>query len=407
MSPGRFFYVRPGRCRCIGVIRTRTIAVAALISTILAGCAVGGSANDADDGTGGPRRADAMFRADATNVASCSTTDDRCLGQAYGNRAFKKGASVALAELQKQVDARVLHNRCHMIAHQIGRAALRRENGSLGTAISVGSPLCSSGYYHGVVIAALAGRSKASVRKQVRSICHDRAFKRSPYILNQCHHGLGHALVVYSGRAREPALHLCDEVDQAKNAAVCHGGVFMEVLGESGQLMPASWKLADAEQFCVDLAERYRHGCYGQIGIAINNLAPNEWQQYSQICERAGSMIDTCFGAMGGLVGSVGLSPFEVAAACGTAGVHEGTCAFGAARSLLVEDRSWSLARQFCRAVTDLARVGCAAAMGAFFSEIGMADGERKRLCPQLMERQHVSGCMGTGRPVAVVQATN
>ena len=159
--------------------------------------------------------------------------DNECFQQAFGNLAYHKGPKKALAVFTKMIDTDPTVHVCHRIAHAIGAGALAYYHGKVGPAFADGSPVCWSGYYHGILERAFSGVSTEDMPAVARRLCASAVVRRNDFTAYQCVHGLGHGLMIYTGYDLPLALATCDKLATSWDQTSCTGGVFMENLQTS------------------------------------------------------------------------------------------------------------------------------------------------------------------------------
>ena len=134
------------------------------------------------------------FVADATPLADCAGAYS-CLEQAFGNIAFDAGPSRRSPSSRRARPKPDVERDCHRIVHLIGSAALARFDGDVARTFAEGSPVCVSGYYHGILERAFVGIStKAELARVARELCVGVGIRRRGFLDYQCRHGLGHGL---------------------------------------------------------------------------------------------------------------------------------------------------------------------------------------------------------------------
>lgn len=115
---------------------------------------------------------------------------------------------------------------CHDAAHAVGRAAFD----FLGAkAFSECTTACFSGCYHGAFQRmSVRTESEGAMLEEVRTLCSalPTTFER-----DQCFHGSGHGLLLYTNYNLEKALDACKTLGVGPEPGWCYGGVFMEDLG--------------------------------------------------------------------------------------------------------------------------------------------------------------------------------
>lgn len=183
---------------------------------------------------------------------------------------------------------------CHTFLHFYGRLA-KVESGSIGDALSQGSPACFAGYYHGVLEKHFleSGLTSASpnstFRDMVSGLCQRSQFDtRGSY--NQCFHGLGHALMFATNREVPRALKLCDALSGRAAQQLCYSGVFMENSFSNTQDSPHAAKYIKPEEPaypCTILDEQYLDSCYRQRVGYLTNQWKGDWKAIAQFCKNS------------------------------------------------------------------------------------------------------------------------
>jgi hypothetical protein len=210
------------------------------------------------------------FEPDATTLEGCDGAS-ACLEQAFGNIAFRDGprAALALFEAQMAADPNVEKN-CHRIAHSIGSAAFARFDEDVARTFSVGSPVCVSGYYHGILERAFLGvSSKSELRMVARSLCLGAGMRRRGFLDYQCRHGLGHGLMIQTGYDLPLALSVCASLGTGWDHRACAGGAFMENLSTSSGARSIFLKDDDLIYPCNWVAREARSRCYRTVTFRV------------------------------------------------------------------------------------------------------------------------------------------
>ena len=176
----------------------------------------------------------APFRPDSKRLADCRDGNFDCLEQAFGNLTYNEGPKPALARLQTMStsDSAVAGD-CHRIAHRMGSAALSRFEDKVAAAFIAGSPICASGYYHGIIERAFLGQPTNKLAVVAGQLCSDSKITEQRFLLYQCIHGLGHGLMIYTGYDLPVSLKTCDGLKEDFDQVSCSGGVFMENFNSS------------------------------------------------------------------------------------------------------------------------------------------------------------------------------
>ena len=205
----------------------------------------------------------APFAPDGKRLSDCRAGDTECLEQAFGNLVYNAGPKPALGTLQRmlQTNAAVAGD-CHRIAHRMGSAALSRFKDKVAPAFIAGSPVCASGYYHGIIERAFLGQPTNRIAIVARQLCNDPKIQAQRFLFYQCIHGLGHGLMIYTGYDLPGSLKTCDELRTGFDRVSCSGGVFMENFNSSYGVTSKYLRRNDPIYPCNDVAKRHKLYCY-------------------------------------------------------------------------------------------------------------------------------------------------
>ena len=259
--------------------RARAVALGCLIALAAAAAAPAVLLFRSGDGlqpaaAASPHPVAGGFKPDRTQLDDCGP-DQRCLEQAFGNVAFRKGPRAALQtfDAKMRTDAAV-ESGCHRIAHLIGSAALARYRGNVGRAFAEGSASCWSGYYHGILERAFAGASgEPQVIATARRLCAGRVVRSTEWLAYQCVHGLGHGLMLQSAYAFPFSLRVCDRLRTDWDRSSCSGGVFMENINGAEKTaygFKSRWlRDNDLVYPCNAVKERHKLYCYLMVTSRI------------------------------------------------------------------------------------------------------------------------------------------
>lgn len=326
-----------------------------LLAALLAGGAIVGFASimgwaihrDAPSGDAPPTgREPARFQPDDTTVESCGN-ELACLAQAYGNLAYTKGHRAAIEELRSRVAADPkLESRCHLIVHELGAGAMVARPDAAGEMIASGDALCSNGFYHGVITYALLGHKPSDLVDVIRAMCADVERKRGTAA--GCGHPVGHAVMLYEGNDLQPALDVCDGLEQA-HANGCYDGAFMVAFDDQ---VERSWGLRrddDPLYPCNKVHERHRPACYTQL---VERFARDgdTWKERLQLCGQVPRTWQlNCNEGMARKIAGIEQTPKRVRTACGIAEPKWfETCISQAAGMLVGIHQDTTAARQLC-----------------------------------------------------------
>lgn len=163
---------------------------------------------------------------------------------------------------------------CHPLVHAVGRETFRLR-GTIHEAFAACDGTCHSGCYHGAVERFLGGSvgghvSQADLERKANAVCSAPAPK---YVRFQCLHGLGHALLYFSGYQLDTALGVCESFGDRFSQHACYGGVFMENI-TAAAFSRRDVSRTDYHYPCSRLDPKYRSDCYlmqttrmGEMGL--------------------------------------------------------------------------------------------------------------------------------------------
>jgi hypothetical protein len=226
-----------------------------------------------------------------------------------------------------------LRRDCHPVVHAIGRETFQLK-GNIHDSFSACDQTCHSGCYHGSVERFLRGDeiysqtykhpSQAELKQKAAAACDPKTPVRFRY---QCLHGLGHAILFFSLYQLQPALDICDALEEDWSRSSCYGGVFMENVSNATN-EKKNFSATDYHAPCNQLADKYRQDCY--------------IMQTSRMAE-------------------MGLSTERMLEECAKAGAHRVACTLSIGRDLSNEVRvgqTRTVARK-CELVYDSSRLAC------------------------------------------------
>ena len=191
---------------------------------------------------------------------------------------------------------------CHQIAHIIGRAA-GKKYGDVTKAYTDGNDFCSSGYYHGVLEAALTTTDKSAILSKLNDICtgvkNEGMYKLKHF---NCVHGLGHGLMQLHDNELFTALNSCDTLTDNWERQSCLGGVFMEnIMNEFNPGHETKYLKSDDLLYpCDAVDDYYKEPCYL---IQTAHMLKSTGQNFAKTFELCGSVAApydaTCYQSLG------------------------------------------------------------------------------------------------------------
>lgn len=314
-------------------------------------------------------------------VAPCTgpaMLDLACHAGRYERLTRLRGPAVALADLETvRAGSGLVRAACHQVTHVIGRAA-GAGRGDLGPrGFAAPRALCSAGYQHGLVEAAMAARGARRAVAAVDALCAPVAApQRYSADHFNCAHGLGHGLMGVLASDVPGALAGCDRLADGWERQHCASGVFMENISALGHPERPSRFLQPGEPLypCADVAGRHRAACYERQTAYALHVAGGDFGAVFALCAGIDAAYrSACDQGLGGKAAAEANkrgagSPRVVQALCLAAAdeVAQVDCVAGAAHTMIrdyggVDDAAAlcaSLARRdlatACRAVSGL-----------------------------------------------------
>ena len=343
------------------------------------------------------------FEADDTALADCD--DQQCFEQAFGNVAYRAGPKAALGLLDESLASGVIpaDGKCHRISHTIGAASLARFHGNVARTFAAGSASCWSGFYHGVLersLSTVRSLSATSLGKAVVKLCVDPSFRGSPWLGDQCVHGIGHGLMIATGYSLPLSLRVCDRLRVAFDQASCKGGAFMENVASSYGFRSPWLRDDDPLYPCNAVRAGDREICFGFVTARILPFVDWNWDRAAEVCSGAEArLVATCFGSYGrDAASATALDPAEIVRVCGHARDygHEGTCVAGAARTMVGNYTGGREAAGMCALARSAVRNECFTAIGQILGRLSSSPRKQVSGCRAIALRQaDAAACIG------------
>ncbi len=336
------------------------------------------------------------FAPDDKRLADCRDGDGECLEQAFGNLVYNDGPKAALDVLQRTLQTNsALAADCHRIAHRMGSAALSRFSDDVGTAFIAGSPVCASGYYHGIVERAFLGQPTDRLAIVARRLCSDPEINERPFLAYQCIHGLGHGLMIYTGYDLPASLKTCDDLRNGFDRVSCGGGVFMENFNSSYGVSSKYLRKNDPIYPCNAVAERHKLYCYLLVTANILRIENGDLKKTADACWRSESAwVKTCYESFGRDVsGTVGKDADKALASCRLAKRNERDCLYGVSREIVNADASGERGARFCARAPARHRAHCYEGVGSVLASLESTSEALRARCRALGGR-HTRSCL-------------
>jgi mono/diheme cytochrome c family protein len=338
----------------------------------------------------------APFRADSKRLSDCRDGNFDCLEQAFGNLTFNEGPKKALALLQKDSTTNTaVAADCHRIAHRMGSAALSRFHDQVAPAFIAGTPVCASGYYHGIIERAFLGQPTSRLATVARQLCTDSQITKQTFLLYQCMHGLGHGLMIYTGYDMPLSLKTCKDLQDDFDKISCSGGVFMENFSSSYGIVSKYLKASDPIYPCDNnIANPYKVQCYGLVTANLLRVTGYDQKKTAAGCRKSEpAWVVTCFESFGRDVsGIAGRSASKALTSCTYAGKNEGDCIYGVSREIVNSDAGGERGARFCSKAPSKYRHHCYAGVGSVLSAI--VTGEKLRSTCRKLSGHYDNACL-------------
>ena len=337
------------------------------------------------------------FAPDKTRLADCTDNKAECLEQAFGNLTFTDGPKAALGELQRTLQTnRAVQVDCHRIVHRMGSAALTRFKDRVAPAFVAGSPVCASGYYHGIVERAFLGQPTKRLGTLARRLCADPQIDAQRFLAYQCMHGLGHGLMIYTGYDLPVSLKTCDALRTGFDRVSCSGGVFMENFNSSYGVTSKYLRTSDPIYPCNSVAERHKLYCYLLVTANILRVTGGNLQRTADACLRSEqAWVSTCYESFGrDASGIAGKDAAEALASCRLARAYEGDCVYGVAREIVNADAAGTRGGRFCAKTDARHRERCYSGVGSVLAAIEPTPDRLRDACRELGGRRYLDACL-------------
>jgi hypothetical protein len=344
------------------------------------------------------------FKPDDTKLEDCAESR-RCTEQAFGNVAFYRGPTAALARFDARYGDFSDPN-CHRVAHTIGSATLARNKGNVAKTFAQGSSSCFSGFYHGVLersLAGVRGYQPETLGAVARDLCRKIKVEASVWLAYQCLHGLGHGLMITTGYTLPLSLKACDRLETSWARTSCNGGVFMENISTLYGFKSRYLRDDDPLYPCNAVAEEDKIKCYEIVTSRILRVVDGDWAETARYCASAEkSWVSACFRSLGrDSAGQAHEDPVKILELCSlTRGVGgEGTCIDGAARAMTGNFKNGKPATVLCDSAAAEYRKQCYYGIGSVMALYGDTEAVREADCRSITNvAPYVAACIRGGQ---------
>ncbi len=336
------------------------------------------------------------FAPNDKRLADCTDGNAECLEQSFGNMVFNDGPKPALTRLQKMMASNpAIAADCHRIAHRMGSAALARYEDKVADAFIAGSPVCASGYYHGIVERAFLGQPTDKLAVVARQLCSDPKITAQRFLDYQCIHGLGHGLMIYTGYDLPGSLKTCDGLRTGFARVSCTGGVFMENFTSSYGVTSKYLRKNDPIYPCNAVTENHKLYCYLLVTANILKVTGYDQAKTADACRRSEkAWVATCYESFGrDASGIAGKSVSKALASCRLAKANQDDCLYGVSREIVNSDAEGTRGGRFCARAPSRYRTHCYEGVGSVLAALAASEPALRATCRKVSGR-HTRGCL-------------
>lgn len=228
-------------------------------------------------------------------ISACQKSGSykNCYEQQLTKLTIKNNLFLSQKVLYKLWDIDNRTRECHVIAHRIGLAQVRKDPASwnkiLGSIIDPES--CSGGFFHGILEGhAFFDPTFEVTKSHIESLCGN----KDKYTKGSCIHIFGHLLLVESNDDIAKATAICDSLTLSSNDQ-CYSGVFMEHMTKEnlsihGLATQSNWtknSLPTFEKLCLGYKGNAAIGCWSVMGHVYAVVYNDDPQIVFDSCKRA------------------------------------------------------------------------------------------------------------------------
>ncbi len=198
-------------------------------------------------------------------AAECNTRTvsdkEGCYIKTFGDLIHASGFPSAEKVLFALQDIDETTKSCHILAHQMGRVALRQDPAhwkELAEAVNVQA--CGSGFLHGVLEAHVGDDPHFVMNAEfANDVCNK---GKDPYRDRMCSHFMGHVALLEKEGNIPDSLPICDGVTPQLRFD-CYNGLFME---DHQKLALAEHEVAEMPEYTPEYAAKLEAGCNAYDG---------------------------------------------------------------------------------------------------------------------------------------------
>ncbi len=245
---------------------------------------------------------------------------------------------------------------CHDILHVIGHTAYHKY-GSFSEAIKYQSDFCNSGYIHGLFESYFSTTKNPLVGLSEQ--CNNFAAGKRQFDLWQCHHGVGHGFMYFTGGDLDKSLQLCTDGLQTPEAvSSCQNGVYMEVFNL--EILAKEKDLVNPENpfLTCQSRETNKGDCYLYIPTYLSQTLGKDFVDIFKECDKAESgYAYSCIDGIASEAIKRNMSePNNVFALCKQAGsgINQKACVSGMVSMYMNQEGSLSAGKKLCEAAPEI-----------------------------------------------------
>jgi hypothetical protein len=265
-----------------------------------------------------------------------------------------RGPEAAIRQLRLTTKtSKIVLSECHQLVHTIGRQTFDKLN-SAPASLKFSTPLCNSGFQHGVIEEAIARLAPDELRAELPTFCTPGAqYRAYSFDHHNCTHGVGHGIATQKKEDVFASTPFCEVLSDSWEVQSCYGGVFMQkVIGDING-SSSDDHLDDPVWPCDIVPDVQKGACYLISTGRVLRLVDYDWDKAFAICDNveAGYVV-TCYESMGrDISGYTNFEPIESRDLCMKAGkLGPEPCLRGAAQTMVDNDHEPAHALAMCKA---------------------------------------------------------
>jgi hypothetical protein len=217
-----------------------------------------------------------------TFAAECNTRNvpnkEECYIKTFGDLIKRAGFPSAEKVLFALQDIDETTKSCHVLAHQMGRVALRQDPERwTELAESVNVQACGSGFLHGVLEAHVGDDPDFVMNAELANGVCDKGV--DPYRDRMCSHFMGHVALLEKEGNIPDALPICDGVTSQLRFD-CYNGLFME---DHQKLALAEHEVSPLPRYTPEYAAELEAGCNAYDGERGNACWTEMAEVYAKV----------------------------------------------------------------------------------------------------------------------------